>query len=100
MMYWYGHGMGWDWGWGLMTFAFWALVVVAVVFLIRYFSRSGEHRPPGPGSYGPPPGAARDSAEQVLAERYARGEIDAEEYRRRLATLRGEAPAAPGGKQA
>ena len=97
MMYWYGHGMGWAWGWGLMTFAFWALVVVAVVLLIRHFSRSGEHRPPGPHAYGPPPpDAPHTSAEQLLAERYARGEIDDEEYRRRLATLRGEAPAAPG----
>jgi len=93
-MYWYGHGMGWAWGWGLMMFVFWALVVVAVVLLIRHFSRAGGRPPSGPHSYGTPP----PSAEQLLAERYARGEIDDEEYRRRLATLRGEAPAAPGGK--
>ncbi|MFI0716705.1 SHOCT domain-containing protein [Streptomyces inhibens] len=30
--------------------------------------------------------------EQILAERYARGEIDEEEYQRRLATLRGSPP--------
>ena len=98
MMYWYGNGMGWAWGWGLMTFAFWVLVVVAVVLAVRHFSRSGGRPPSGPPSSGPPPGASAHSAEQVLAERYARGEIDDEEYQRRLATLRGGAPTAPGGK--
>ncbi|WP_369221211.1 SHOCT domain-containing protein [Streptomyces sp. R39] len=36
-------------------------------------------------SHGRPPGGRR----RILAERYARGEIDEEEYRRRLDTLRG-----------
>jgi putative membrane protein len=88
MMYWYGHGMGWAWGGGLLMFGFWVLVAVAVVLAVRHFSRSGG-RPP---SAGPPP-----SAEQLLAERYARGEIDDEEYQRRLATLRGGTPAGSGG---
>ena len=35
------------------------------------------------------------SAHDVLAERFARGEIDEEEYRRRLATLSGSDRAAP-----
>jgi putative membrane protein len=88
-MYWYGHGMD-GWGFGLMAFSFllfWALVVVAIVLLVRYFGRSG-HRSgsfPPPGPYGPPPG---NPAEQLLAERFARGEIDEEEYQRRLNTLR------------
>jgi uncharacterized membrane protein len=30
----------------------------------------------------------RDSVEEILRRRYASGEIDADEYRRRLATLR------------
>ncbi len=34
----------------------------------------------------------RTSAEDVLKERFARGEIDAEEYESSLATLRGERP--------
>ncbi|MFZ4247511.1 SHOCT domain-containing protein [Streptomyces griseoincarnatus] len=32
------------------------------------------------------------AAEQVLAERFARGEIDEDEYRRRAAVLRGDVP--------
>ncbi|WP_211266209.1 SHOCT domain-containing protein, partial [Streptomyces catenulae] len=53
--------------------------------------------PPPPGTPGRPL-----PAEQILAERYARGEIDEEEYHRRLTTLRGspsgttEPPGAPG----
>ncbi|MFI9048464.1 SHOCT domain-containing protein [Streptomyces sp. NPDC053427] len=89
MMFWYDHGAG-GWGWFAMTVGmvlFWALVVTAGVLLFRALARTappgGEHtgrrgdRPPG----GPTP-------EQILAERYARGEIEDEEYRRRLATLR------------
>ncbi|MFT4212759.1 MAG: hypothetical protein QM626_12915 [Microbacterium sp.] len=38
-------------------------------------------------TYGPP-WAGRASAEQILAERFARGEIEEAEYRARLETLR------------
>jgi putative membrane protein len=34
------------------------------------------------------PGRSEDSPEQILKRRYARGEIDAEEYERRLDGLR------------
>ncbi len=35
-------------------------------------------------------GARVDSAEEILRERFARGEIDAEEYERSLEVLRGK----------
>ena len=104
-MFWYGNGMN-GWGWGLMTFSsivFWALVVLAVVLLVRHFARGGQRPPSGPPRYGQdqygqdqygPSGPRPASAEQVLAERFARGEIDDEEYRQRLATLRGADAAA------
>jgi len=44
--------------------------------LVRYLGRSGR-----PG--------ARSTAETILADRFARGEIDAEEYRRGVGVLRG-----------
>jgi putative membrane protein len=75
---------GWDamggWGWGLMALqavALWALVVVVGVALWRL-------------AVGPAAPGARDrrrTPEDVLAERFARGEIDEDEYRRRAALL-------------
>lgn len=77
--------MGWG-GWlvmGLTALAFWVLVVVVVVSLFRG---------PGPGPAGPGPGAAdspRDgTAGLILDERFARGEIDADEYLARRIALR------------
>jgi len=80
MMFWYGDHMS-GWGYGLMALTsvlFWVLVIGGVVALVRYLGRS-------PGAAG---SAHRPAPEQVLAERFARGEIDAEEYRHRLDTLR------------
>ncbi len=85
MMYWYGPGMS-GWGYGLMAIGmvlFWGLVITGVVLLVRYLARGG-HRPALSGP--------ADSPEQLLAQRYARGEIDEDEYQRRLATLRGGPP--------
>ncbi|HCU93406.1 MAG TPA: hypothetical protein DHU96_12005 [Actinobacteria bacterium] len=82
-MYWYGHGMGWGYGLMMISFlVFWALVIVAIVLLVRHFGRAGQQ--PGPAPHAPP----TTTAEQLLAERFARGDIDEEEYQRRLNTLR------------
>jgi putative membrane protein len=78
----YGEGAGW-WGYLLTTVSmilFWALIIIAIIALVRYL-RHGEQRTP----------AARpqqSSAEQLLAERFARGEIDEPEYRHRLEVVR------------
>lgn len=81
-MYWYGHGVfGWGYPIALIGMAlFWAAVIYGIVALVRYAGR-GRYQGAGPGSAPP--------AEQVLAERFARGEIDEDEYLRRRATLRG-----------
>jgi putative membrane protein len=63
----------------LAMVVFWALVITAVVLCIRYLT-GGSH--PNQAS----PSSAR-AAEDVLAERFARGEID-DEYRQRMTTLR------------
>jgi putative membrane protein len=74
MMMW-GNGMGWG-GWLLMiltTVGFWALVVFGIVALFRGVG----------GGAGPRTGAGAASAHQILDERFARGEIDVEEYHAR-----------------
>ena len=76
MMWGYGPGMGWLGAlMGLGLVAFWVTVVVGMVVLIRLLVRPSS----------PPPTAG---PETTLADRFARGEIDADEYRDRLATLR------------
>jgi putative membrane protein len=65
---WHHHGAWW-FPFGLLWFA----VLAAAVFLVV---RKTGHRTP--------------SATEILAERYARGELSNEEYRERLAELRSQ----------
>ena len=78
-------GNGWGWaGWVLMSIVmvlFWAAVITAIVLAIRY-AGSSRNTASGPPEYAP------SRPEDVLAERFARGEIDADEYRRRVTLLR------------
>jgi putative membrane protein len=53
------------------------------VAAVRYLGGPGHHH--GPAAPGPQPGRR---PEDLLAERFARGEIDDEEYRRRIVVLR------------
>jgi putative membrane protein len=92
MMYWYGdHGMS-GWGWALMTIGmivFWGVLIAAGVALFRYLAHSGPQPNQGvPGSATSVRPPAASSPETILAERYARGEIDENEYHTRLNTLR------------
>jgi putative membrane protein len=74
MPYWYHSGtMGWFGGVGM--FVLMALVLAALVALVVVLARRG-----------PQPGAG-DSAWRILDERFARGEIDQEEYERRRDAL-------------
>jgi putative membrane protein len=83
MMMWYGSN-GWGWGgWIPMTVGmvlFWALVITAVVLAIRYLAGPRD-------TAASPPGSAQKRPEEVLAERFARGEINDEDYRQRLTVL-------------
>jgi len=79
-MMWWNNGFGWG-GWLVMTLsmvAFWGLVVFGVVALFR-----------GQGGVSAPPNvSANRDAGQILDDRLARGEIDAQEYRARQDALR------------
>ncbi|MCY7326642.1 MAG: SHOCT domain-containing protein [Microbacteriaceae bacterium] len=81
MMGWYNDGIGWG-GWIAMTVmmvAVWGLVIFAVVAIFRSTSIR---------STGPAETAAPRDPMRTLDERFARGEIDAEEYHSRQAILR------------
>ncbi|MEV0594640.1 SHOCT domain-containing protein [Nonomuraea cavernae] len=60
---------------------FWGLIIAGIVALVRYIG--GSRKTEGPWVQGP------QRPEDMLAERLARGEIDVDEYKRRLELLQG-----------
>lgn len=69
-----------SWGWGWMAVAmvvFWAAVIVAVLVVVNRLGQSGRAEQNGP-----------PSAELILADRLARGEITTAEYEERMRALR------------
>lgn len=78
MMYGTGYGAG---GWIVMTImmvVFWGALIFAIAAAVRY----------GFGSHHGGSTRKGRGAEQVLADRFARGEIDEDDFRQRLATIR------------
>jgi putative membrane protein len=66
---------GWNWVWmSTMFVVFWGVVVAVVVVLLRHTRAEVERH--------------EDTAEETLRQRLARGEIDIDEFHRRLNTLR------------
>jgi putative membrane protein len=81
----WGYGTGWGWGaWlamGIGMIVFWGLVITGSIALVRFVAASRDHHPSSGGD-------GLSEADRLLAERFARGEIDEDEYRRRSALLR------------
>ncbi|HYW93045.1 MAG TPA: SHOCT domain-containing protein [Gammaproteobacteria bacterium] len=80
-----GHWFGaWHWVWMGLWWLFLIAVVVAVVWGVVGWRRQ----------WALPPGQARppeiESPEEILHKRYARGEIEREEYQEKLEVLRRE----------
>jgi len=65
----FGFGGGFMW-------IFWILLIVAIVWAVRAAGGSGNHPP-----------VTRKSALDILKERYARGEIDQQEFEQKRKDL-------------
>ncbi len=77
---WGMHPMSWMWGaWGLgmmlMMLVFWGLVIAGIVLAIRWLAGQGER-------------SRSDRALDILRERYARGEINKDEFEAKRRDLR------------
>lgn len=77
---WGMHPMSWMWGaWGLgmmvMMLVFWGFVIGGIVLAIRWLAGQGER-------------SRSDRALDILRERYARGEINKDEFEAKQRDLR------------
>jgi len=73
----WGHMDGWGWGMSVVGWLLMALIAVSVAWLVWSMTRNSESR------------RGRDGTPlEVLDERYARGEIDRDEYLQRKDDLR------------
>ena len=77
--------MGWGWGWhdammfgGAFMWLFWVLLIAGVAWLVATLMTSR----------GRSSGSAATTAADIVKERYARGEIDRNEYEQKLQDLR------------
>ena len=79
MMY---YGYGWNWFGAIVMLVFMALVIagiiIAILYAVRAIGRDTQRWPERPGE---------DQALATLRERYARGDIDENEYQRRRQLL-------------
>lgn len=66
-------------GWWMMPF--WIIVIVAVIFLIKWLAERGKSE----GEVSP----RQESPLDILKKRYARGEIDKEEFEQKKRDLTG-----------
>lgn len=63
----FGHMSGWGFNGTVMMILFWAFIILLIVWAIRGFS---QERPPD----------QKRTALDILKDRYAKGEIDKEEF--------------------
>lgn len=85
MMYWYDNGSAWTYALMMIGMGVFWLVLIGGFALVIRSALGGTARPPAPDQ----------SPEQLLAQRFARGEISADQYRDAIETLRHHHAATP-----
>ncbi len=78
---WWNYGYGWFFP-GLVCLGFFVIFWLFVAFIVWGRWRWWDHR------YGHHHWTGERSAEDILADRFVRGEIDEEEYNKRLEVIR------------
>lgn len=68
----WGYHAGWGMAMGIGMMLFWALIIVLAVWAVTRLTA----------------GSSGNEARRILEERFARGEIDEEEFRKRTLTIR------------
>jgi putative membrane protein len=88
---WNDHMDGGGWWWWIPMMVLMVAFVGALAWLVVVLARGTGHssRVSNPVTAAPPASPARPTAQDILAERLARGEIEPEDYRRRLEALAG-----------
>lgn len=86
MMWGYGQGMGWMWLWVPLLLIGIALLVLLAVRVAGGGIRGG-YVPGNPTGHGSPPPMEGSRAREILDERFARGELTADQYREQLRVL-------------
>ncbi len=82
------HMNGWGWGMGVLMI----LAIVAIVVLVVWLVRSTSHNQPHAAAIsGGSVAAVSDTPQQILERRLAQGDITPDEFRERVAVLRGDA---------
>ena len=72
----YGYGMGWGWFGPILMIIFWGLVIAGIVYLVKVLAGNRSST-----------STKEETALDILKKRYARGEIDAEEFERKKKDL-------------
>ncbi|MDA8325039.1 MAG: SHOCT domain-containing protein [Nitrospiraceae bacterium] len=70
-----GYGMGCGWFGGIFMIVFWLLVILGIVYLVKALAGRGAAP------------LKEETPLDILKKRYAKGEIDAEEFARRKKDL-------------